>query len=188
MRELRVLAFKDLNRSAFSVRNVVLRARASKARQAKGVVPYAVCLVPCMRARASKELVKRDKLKVLALCLVPCAVCGRELVKRDKLKVLRLMPYALCLACPHTAIYVSSYYCMCVLILLYMCPHTTIYVTEHTTHFTAHSCRTTIYSYYYMYTVYTHTSTYILYTHTPAYSDISALPIALWAYSIRHTA
>ncbi len=30
--------------------------------------------------------------------------------------------------CPHTTIYVSSYYYICVLILLYMCPHTTIYV------------------------------------------------------------
>jgi hypothetical protein len=27
---------------------------------------------------------------------------------------------------PHTAIYVSSYCCICVLILLYMCPHTAI--------------------------------------------------------------
>ncbi len=45
MRELGVLGSKDLNRSDFSVRNVVLRARASKARQAKGVVPYVLCLV-----------------------------------------------------------------------------------------------------------------------------------------------
>ena len=29
---------------------------------------------------------------------------------------------------PHTAIYVSSYYYLCVLILLYMCPDTTICV------------------------------------------------------------
>jgi hypothetical protein len=28
-------------------------------------------------------------------------------------------------------IYVSSYYYMCVLILLYMCPHTTIYVSSY---------------------------------------------------------
>jgi len=28
---------------------------------------------------------------------------------------------------PHTTIYVSSFYYICVLILLYMCPHTTIY-------------------------------------------------------------
>ncbi len=46
MRELGVLGSKDLNRSAFSVRNVVLRARASKTRQAKGVVPYASCRMP----------------------------------------------------------------------------------------------------------------------------------------------
>ena len=31
--------------------------------------------------------------------------------------------------CTHTTIYVSSYYHMCVLILLYTCPHTTIYHT-----------------------------------------------------------
>jgi hypothetical protein len=30
---------------------------------------------------------------------------------------------------PHTTIYVSSYYCICVLILLYMCPHTTMCVS-----------------------------------------------------------
>jgi hypothetical protein len=30
--------------------------------------------------------------------------------------------------CPHTAIYVSAYRYICVLILLYMCPHTAIYV------------------------------------------------------------
>ena len=30
--------------------------------------------------------------------------------------------------CPHTPIYVSSYFYICVLILLYMCPHTTICV------------------------------------------------------------
>jgi hypothetical protein len=29
------------------------------------------------------------------------------------------------LMCPHTTIYESSYYYICVLILLYMCPHTT---------------------------------------------------------------
>jgi uncharacterized membrane protein len=28
-------------------------------------------------------------------------------------------------------IHVSSYYCICVLILLYMCPHTTIYVSSY---------------------------------------------------------
>jgi serine/threonine protein kinase len=39
--------------------------------------------------------------------------------------------------CPHTTIYVSSYYCMCphtivcVLILLYMCPHTIVYVSSY---------------------------------------------------------
>ena len=31
--------------------------------------------------------------------------------------------------CPHTPTHVSSYYCTCVLILLYMCPHTDIYVS-----------------------------------------------------------
>jgi hypothetical protein len=30
--------------------------------------------------------------------------------------------------CPHTAIYASSYYYICVLILLCMCPYSTIYV------------------------------------------------------------
>ncbi len=33
--------------------------------------------------------------------------------------------------CPHTTIYVSSYYYMCVLILLYVCPHTTMYVSSY---------------------------------------------------------
>jgi hypothetical protein len=33
--------------------------------------------------------------------------------------------------CPHTAIYVSSYYYICVLILLYMCPHTAIYMSSY---------------------------------------------------------
>jgi hypothetical protein len=33
--------------------------------------------------------------------------------------------------CPHTAIYVSSYCYVCVLILLYMCPHTAIYVSSY---------------------------------------------------------
>jgi hypothetical protein len=30
--------------------------------------------------------------------------------------------------CSHTAMYVSSYCCMCVRILLYVCPHTATYV------------------------------------------------------------
>jgi hypothetical protein len=33
--------------------------------------------------------------------------------------------------CPHTTMYVSSYYYLCVLILLYMCPHTTMYVSSY---------------------------------------------------------
>ncbi len=33
--------------------------------------------------------------------------------------------------CPHTAIYVSSYCHICVLILLYTCPHTVIYVSSY---------------------------------------------------------
>jgi hypothetical protein len=33
--------------------------------------------------------------------------------------------------CPHTTIYVSSYYSTCVLILLYICPHTAIYVSSY---------------------------------------------------------
>jgi hypothetical protein len=33
--------------------------------------------------------------------------------------------------CPHTAVYVSSYCCVCVLILLYMCPHTAVYVSSY---------------------------------------------------------
>jgi hypothetical protein len=32
--------------------------------------------------------------------------------------------------CPHTTLYVSSYYCICVLIPLYMCPHTTMCVKD----------------------------------------------------------
>jgi hypothetical protein len=38
------------------------------------------------------------------------------------------VPRTLLCLCPHTAIYVSSYCCACVLILLYMCPHTRICV------------------------------------------------------------
>ena len=33
--------------------------------------------------------------------------------------------------CPHTAIYVSLYYYICVLILLHMCPHAAIYVSSY---------------------------------------------------------
>jgi hypothetical protein len=32
---------------------------------------------------------------------------------------------------PNATIYVSLYYCICVLILLYVCPHTTIYVSSY---------------------------------------------------------
>ncbi len=41
-------------------------------------------------------------------------------------------PFCWCLLrCPHTAIYVSSYCYICVLILLYMCPHTSVYVSSY---------------------------------------------------------
>ena len=33
--------------------------------------------------------------------------------------------------CPHTTICVSSYYYICVLILLFVCPHTSIYVSSY---------------------------------------------------------
>jgi hypothetical protein len=33
--------------------------------------------------------------------------------------------------CPHTAIYVSSYCFICVVILLYMCPHTAIHMSSY---------------------------------------------------------
>jgi hypothetical protein len=33
--------------------------------------------------------------------------------------------------CPHTAVYVSSYCCVCVLILLHICPHTAVYVSSY---------------------------------------------------------
>ncbi len=33
--------------------------------------------------------------------------------------------------CPHTAMYVSSYCYICVLILLYMCPHTAVYMSSY---------------------------------------------------------
>ena len=33
--------------------------------------------------------------------------------------------------CPNTAVYVSSYCCICFLILLYMCPHTAVYVSSY---------------------------------------------------------
>ena len=41
--------------------------------------------------------------------------------------VCRARPYKF----PHTTIHVSSYYYICVLILLCMCPHTTIYVSSY---------------------------------------------------------
>ncbi len=37
--------------------------------------------------------------------------------------------------CPHTAMCVSSYCSICVLILLYMCPHTAIYVSAYCIYF-----------------------------------------------------
>ncbi len=42
--------------------------------------------------------------------------------------------YILCicvLCAPHTAIHVSSYYCICVLILLCMCPHAVVHVSSY---------------------------------------------------------
>ena len=33
--------------------------------------------------------------------------------------------------CPHTAVYVSSYCYICVLILMYMCPHTAVHVSSY---------------------------------------------------------
>ena len=38
-----------------------------------------------------------------------------------------ILLYILLYVFPHTAIYVSSYCCIYVLLLLYMCPHTTVY-------------------------------------------------------------
>ncbi len=43
------------------------------------------------------------------------------------------LPHAICLlyVCPHTAMYVSSYCHVCVLIMLYMCPHTAMCVSSY---------------------------------------------------------
>jgi hypothetical protein len=41
------------------------------------------------------------------------------------------LPLSHVAAAPHTAIYVSSYDCICVLILLYMCPRTTMHVSSY---------------------------------------------------------
>jgi hypothetical protein len=49
---------------------------------------------------------------------------------------------------PHTTMYVSSYYCICVLILLYMCPHTTIYVSSY--YYMCPHTTTHVSSYYYV--------------------------------------
>jgi L-asparagine transporter-like permease len=38
--------------------------------------------------------------------------------------ILCLCVLVLLYMCPHTTVYVSSYFCICVLILLYLCPHT----------------------------------------------------------------
>ena len=43
----------------------------------------------------------------------------------------RYMCLMLLCMCPHTSIYVSSCYYICVLMLLYMCPHTSIYVSSY---------------------------------------------------------
>ena len=106
-----------------------------------------------------RELVKRDKLKVL--CLMSYAWCrmrarsSKELVKRDKLKVLRLMPYVLrrmrarastarqARGVPPYALCLMPYavkarqakdvmpYASCVSILLYMCPGATACVSSY---------------------------------------------------------
>jgi hypothetical protein len=51
---------------------------------------------------------------------------------------------AMCLlttvVCPHATIYASSYYCMCVLILLYMFLHTTVYVSSYFCYVSSYYC------------------------------------------------
>jgi hypothetical protein len=54
--------------------------------------------------------------------------------------------------CPHTTKYVSLYYYICVLILLYMCPHTLTAIVNHRSH--------TIYVLSY-YCIYPHTTIYV---------------------------
>jgi hypothetical protein len=78
----------------------------------------------------------------------PLPLSGRRSLRRSDLRHLQChmapaqaAPLSLCVLillcmCPHTTMYVSSYYYVCVLILLCMCPHTyvphtTMYVSSY---------------------------------------------------------
>ena len=100
------------------------------------------------------------------LSLYHCAC--RTLIRRRSLYLLywyKSTRTTMCvLILPRTAIYVSSYYYICVLILLYMCPHTTIcvlilpYMCPHTTIYVS--------SYYYICVlILLHVSSYYYYVY-----------------------
>ncbi len=63
----------------------------------------------------------------MLLCLpyMPESQCGPwwKLIRKGSVGILHM--------CPHTAMYVSSYCYVCVLILLHVCPHTAMYVSSY---------------------------------------------------------
>jgi hypothetical protein len=78
--------------------------------------------------RAVDPVPKQPLTEPLAAGLYVCA----DTVSQVRLRghVPRALPRLLH-TCPHTSVYVSSYYYLCVLILLNMCPHTAIYVSSY---------------------------------------------------------
>jgi len=57
---------------------------------------------------------------------------GSDVALQDKVYYYTLLyMYTLLYLCPHTTMYVSACYYMCVVILLCMCPHTTIHVSSY---------------------------------------------------------
>jgi hypothetical protein len=77
----------------------------------------------------------RDKLLLLHTCLLLQYMCPRTAVYVSSYSYICIIIQLY--MCPHTTMHVSSYYCRCVLILTYvssyynMCPHTTIYVSSY---------------------------------------------------------
>jgi hypothetical protein len=85
--------------------------------------------------------------------------------------------------CPHTAICVSSYYCIFVLILLYMCPHTTFYVSSYYYIFCPHTT-VCVSSYYYIFCPHTTVCVLILLYILSSYYCICVLTLL---YMCPHT-
>ena len=66
-------------------------------------------------------------LVLLYMCLHTTRRWGLSMSGVLILLYMRLPAYV----CPRATIYVSSYYCISVLILLYLCPHNTMYVSSY---------------------------------------------------------